>query len=165
MSSTDLRLEVGKAYRSRDGERVVITAKDDNPIRPFLDLIWCRYRPNGRFLPDEGLCRHDLVAEWVDEPAPAAQGPLARFDAAVATVNQDRGAVYGHPADNLARMGAIVDLFAHVDPPELRHAYTMLAAKLSRLAESPTHLDSLIDVAGYARVAVMVIEELGLPTK
>lgn len=87
-------------------------------------------------------------------PTPATDA----FDLALKVVNDERGSAYGHPFDNfwdLAMMQAPIQRCAD---PRLRQALYMIASKLSRLIENPEHLDSWIDVAGYARTAVMVID-------
>jgi hypothetical protein len=35
----------------------------------------------------------------------------------------------------------------------------MIADKMARLCHSPTHFDSWLDIAGYARTAVMMLDE------
>lgn len=42
--------------------------------------------------------------------------------------------------------------------PEARHALEMIADKMARLIETPDHLDSAMDLAGYARTLVMVTD-------
>lgn len=73
-------------------------------------------------------------------------------------LTDERGAVYGHPAvdfDRAARLKAVV---AEVSDPRLRHALEMICVKMARLIQSPTHLDSWDDIAGYARCGRMVVE-------
>lgn len=90
-----------------------------------------------------------------DEPA----GPLTQeFDRAIAKINQARGAVYGHPADDFARANALKAPLADCRDPLVRHALEMIAVKIARLIETPDHLDSFIDIAGYARTAVMCLD-------
>ena len=42
--------------------------------------------------------------------------------------------------------------------PRLLHAMEMIADKLTRLTNKPDHYDSWLDVAGYARTALMVLD-------
>lgn len=84
---------------------------------------------------------------------------LAAFDAAAARVTQDRGAVYGHPKDDFRRAAALKAIVAECPDPLMRHVLEMICVKISRLIHTPDHLDSLIDIMGYARTGVMVTEK------
>lgn len=90
-------------------------------------------------------------------PAPALTR-TDRFNDALRKVTEDRGAVYGHPAVDFARANAIKTVLADCSNAEVRHALEMIAVKLARLVQTPDHLDSLIDIAGYARTAAMVLD-------
>ena len=35
----------------------------------------------------------------------------------------------------------------------------MIAVKMSRLCNSPKHIDSIIDIAGYARTIAMILDK------
>ena len=74
-------------------------------------------------------------------------------------LTEQRGSVYGHPLDDFGRAARLKAVVAGIKDPELRHAAEMVCMKLARLCNSPEHLDSWDDVAGYARCARMVIEE------
>lgn len=39
----------------------------------------------------------------------------------------------------------------------------MICVKIARLIQSPDHLDSWVDIAGYARVAVMAMPQEDTP--
>lgn len=101
------------------------------------------------------------LKEFVDA---VAQGgfkeltPLQQFNAAIAKVNEDRGGVYGHPADDFAKVVAMAEGIKDCPDPLIKHVLYMLSVKMARLAKTPDHLDSWIDVAGYARCAVMILE-------
>lgn len=81
-----------------------------------------------------------------------------QFDAAMRRVTQDRGANYGHPADQFDRAQKMKDVIAECDDPLVREALEMIAVKISRLIETPDHLDSVIDIGGYARCIAMIID-------
>jgi hypothetical protein len=53
-------------------------------------------------------------------------------------------------------MRAIVDECADA---ELREILGMIVTKVVRLVQTPTHLDSWIDIAGYSRCGVMLLDE------
>lgn len=70
-----------------------------------------------------------------------------------------RSDVYGHPLDNFTQTGRLWAPILHLDEvtPE-QVALCMIAAKISRLTQTPTHRDSLVDIAGYARAYELVRE-------
>jgi hypothetical protein len=88
----------------------------------------------------------------------AMTGLTEQFDAAIQKVTQQRGEIYGHPADDFAKANAIKAAVAECRDPLVRHALEMIAVKMARLVNTPDHLDSLIDIAGYARTAVMCLD-------
>jgi len=87
----------------------------------------------------------------------------AEFDKMLAgLVNSTRMADYGHPADHFQISAAIkAEIRANFKgDPRLLHALEMLADKMARLCHSPDHFDSWLDIAGYARTAVMVLDRI-----
>lgn len=65
-------------------------------------------------------------------------------------VNGNREADYGHPAENFQRIADLwTTLFGRAFTRE-DVALAMTAVKMARLATSPTHEDSWIDICGYA---------------
>ncbi len=86
------------------------------------------------------------------------QGPLAEFDSALATITQRRGEIYGHPGDDFAMAANIKAALPGFDDERFAHIADMIATKLARLATTPTHVDSLVDIAGYARTWAMILE-------
>jgi hypothetical protein len=112
----------------------------------------------------------DLVAEWIAAAAAYTPGPRQAkaefpntdaFDSALskqANVTADRGKIYGHPYDDFGRAAAIKAAVADCPDPRIRHVLEMIAVKMARLVHSPDHLDSFIDIAGYARTGVMVLD-------
>ena len=61
----------------------------------------------------------------------------------------ERGTVYGHPIHNMERISKMVS--SYIDFPLMPHDICIIniLQKISRLQESPGHLDSLIDIAAY----------------
>ena len=84
---------------------------------------------------------------------------LAAFDKAIAKVTDERGAVYGHPRVDFGRVARLKAVVAECHDPLMRHVLEMICVKMARLIETPDHLDSLIDLAGYARTGVMVTDK------
>ena len=75
-----------------------------------------------------------------------------------AAVVANRRETYGDPAvamANIARRWSIT-LDQPVTPAQV--ALCMIDLKLARLAHDPAHLDSLVDVAGYAAVLREVVD-------
>lgn len=95
------------------------------------------------------------------------KGPLATFDEATRRVTEDRGAIYGHPADDFARVMHMGEVIEQCDDVELKHVMRMICVKLCRLVVTPWHMDSWVDIAGYARTAAMILdrrsEDVGYP--
>lgn len=99
--------------------------------------------------------------EWATAFTGAVPTPtlLERFDAAVASITQERAKDYGDPSTNFRRITALQAVVADCPDPAARAALMMICVKLSRLVQSPDHLDSWIDIAGYARTGVMCLPE------
>ena len=75
-----------------------------------------------------------------------------------ATIVANRRAVYGDPAtsmDLVARRWSIT-LGLTVTPAQV--TLCLIDLKLARLAHDPNHLDSMVDIAGYAAVLREVSE-------
>jgi translation initiation factor 2 alpha subunit (eIF-2alpha) len=81
---------------------------------------------------------------------------ITRFDQAAETITHDREKDYGHPRDSFNRIATMwsVILDAEVTPQDV--ALCMMALKISRLTHEPDHLDSAVDVVGYARCLVLL---------
>lgn len=84
---------------------------------------------------------------------------LAKFNATVAGVTDERGAVYGHPKIDFGRAAELKATVSECPDPLARHALEMICVKIARLIQTPNHLDSWVDIAGYARTGVMVTEK------
>jgi hypothetical protein len=83
---------------------------------------------------------------------------LAQFNSAVVKVTDERGSVYGHPSIDFGRTARLKAVIAECQEPLARHALEMIAVKIARLIQTPDHVDSWIDIAGYARTGVMVTD-------
>lgn len=80
------------------------------------------------------------------------------FNAAINKVTDERGSVYGHPAIDFDRAARLKAVIAECEDPLARHTLEMIAVKIARLIQTPGHLDSWVDLAGYARCGVMVTD-------
>lgn len=78
-------------------------------------------------------------------------------------VNGPRRKDYGHPRDNFSRIIGGWNWWLEARKPgPLRpddHAVMMIILKLARLAETPGHRDSNVDVVGYAGTYEMLFED------
>jgi len=74
-------------------------------------------------------------------------------------VVNERAATYGHPYDNFKDIVALKEVVAKCSHSLVRHALEMICVKIGRAIYNPTHLDTLVDIAGYAQTAIMCLEE------
>lgn len=81
-------------------------------------------------------------------------GVLKEASAAV----HDRGAVYAPPAENFRRIAERWSITLGVPIKAWQVAACMIDVKLARLANDPTHWDSLVDIAGYAECWGMIVQ-------
>jgi len=79
------------------------------------------------------------------------------FDEIITTI-QERGRVYGHPFYNHKRIAGLWS--AYLDFPITPHqaALCMALVKVSRLAETPDHYDSIKDFIAYGSVYKTVLD-------
>jgi hypothetical protein len=74
-------------------------------------------------------------------------------------INGPRAKVYGSPKQNHDRIAAIWSVILDVEVDAQQAALCMAAVKIARLIQTPDHLDSYVDLAGYAAVTgEMVLE-------
>ena len=81
-----------------------------------------------------------------------------KFDKAHETVTQDRGKIYGHPFSTSVQIAYHQIMVVKCPDPRVKHALEMICVKLVRLCQDPSsgNLDSVIDIAGYARTIAMI---------
>lgn len=79
------------------------------------------------------------------------------LSAAEGYINGPRANEYGSAKDNFARIGQMwgIILGTEAVTPEVV-ALCMVAIKISRLTNTPDHLDSWIDMAGYAALGAEI---------
>lgn len=80
---------------------------------------------------------------------------------AIELTGGDRNNTYGHPADDFAKVAEMAGpiLRSNIDP-RLRHALYMVQVKIARLLNTPDHMDSIVDGAGYFNTYAMVLERM-----
>lgn len=163
-----LKIEEGKYYRTRDGRRT-------GPMLRSPPLLYVWRVPAGGSWTEHGTYREgltgasDLVAEWIDEPAPEVEpksAPLTKRDALEKAIEAvaDRGLNYGRPEDNFQRIANLwkahlvnIDLLGADVLGDAGKGITaddvalmMAMVKIARLENQPNHQDSWVDLAGYA---------------
>lgn len=67
----------------------------------------------------------------------------------VLNVVKERGAVYGPPSEDFARTAKLWSAFLGFEVTPAQVTACMMLLKISRLAKTPDHRDSFVDVAGY----------------
>lgn len=72
----------------------------------------------------------------------------------------DRENTHGDPAINIARIGKIWTAILGIPVTPEQVCLCMAGLKLARLATNPDHHDSLVDLAGYARLMERVQEAI-----
>jgi hypothetical protein len=79
--------------------------------------------------------------------------------AQVANILRDRGANYGEVRDNMERTAARMSrtLGQKITPQKV--CLLMIDLKLARLEETPRHIDSVMDVMGYAAIMAELITD------
>ena len=85
------------------------------------------------------------------------QSNVDKFDEILRGLGE-RSATYGHPLDSFRRVAQIKQAVSACPDAALRHALEMIGVKMSRLVTTPNHFDSWVDIAGYARAAVMILD-------
>jgi hypothetical protein len=68
-------------------------------------------------------------------------------------VMQDRGAIYGHPKVNQDRIAKRLSNLLEFPVEDYQACLAMVEVKLSRIQESPNHIDSYIDACAYLALA------------
>ena len=84
--------------------------------------------------------------------------PLQIFDDMLRKVNAERGDTYGHPADNFTNIAIMTGPIEECADPVMAVALAQIVTKVARLIQTPDHLDSILDIAGYARCMAMILD-------
>jgi|TARA_R110000824_G_scaffold79241_2_gene199699 hypothetical protein len=81
-----------------------------------------------------------------------------KFNAAIKTITAKRGRDYGHPASTFDNIAVLQLVVKRCPDPRIRHALEMICVKMIRLTVRPDHLDSIIDIAGYAKTMAEILD-------
>ncbi len=80
---------------------------------------------------------------------------------ALKLTSEDRQAIYGHPADDFGKVVTMAQpIFDSNIDPRLKHSLLMCQVKIARLLNTPDHLDSVVDLAGYANTYALILERI-----
>ena len=74
-------------------------------------------------------------------------------------IMQDRGKVYGHPKINQGRISARLSNLFDFPITDVQACLAMVEVKLARIQETPSHVDSYIDILAYIAIAVSLQTE------
>jgi hypothetical protein len=74
-------------------------------------------------------------------------------------IMQDRGRIYGHPRINQGRIAERLSCLFEQKVTDSQAALAMVEVKLSRIQETPSHVDSYIDAIAYLAIAVQLQTE------
>lgn len=80
---------------------------------------------------------------------------IAEFDEAIETIAYDRTDDYGAPTESFDRIAMMWSAVIGIDITAQQVAHMMICLKVSRLQTNHDHLDSYVDIVGYARCAVL----------
>lgn len=76
-------------------------------------------------------------------------------------VNGDRQEAYGHPYSDFTRVSRLkAPIQDSWLDPKLKHALEMIQVKIARLLKTPDHMDSIVDIHGYANTYEMILEKM-----
>lgn len=81
---------------------------------------------------------------------------ISEFDRRAESVTHDRQSDYGDPRVSFDRIALMWSAITGADISAQQVAHMMICLKLGRLQTSPNHLDSYVDIVGYARCGVLV---------
>jgi hypothetical protein len=76
-----------------------------------------------------------------------------------------RGKDYGECGDNFKRIASLWSEYKGVEFSKEEVAVFFMLAKIARLAQTPGHKDSLLDIGGYAALAIEAEQEPFDPVK
>ncbi len=103
-------------------------------------------------MPHESTCICDRCMEREIAPKPSV------CQQAHALTTGDRKDVYGHPSENFGNIAKLWSTYLGREITAEQVAVCQILVKVERLRHAPGHLDSIVDVAGYANCMGMILE-------
>ena len=80
---------------------------------------------------------------------------LVSADLAVST---ERQGIYGHPAENFKNIATMWEGYKGVPFTTADVAMMMILVKVARYKNTPGHIDTLVDIAGYVKTEEMILD-------
>jgi hypothetical protein len=74
-------------------------------------------------------------------------------------IMQNRGSIYGHPKINQGRISARLSNLFDFPITDAQACLAMVEVKLSRIQETPSHIDSYVDAIAYLAIALELATE------
>ena len=71
----------------------------------------------------------------------------------------NRGTIYGHPRINQTRIAMRLQLLLETPITDYQACLAMVEVKLSRIQESPHHIDSYVDACAYLALSAELATE------
>lgn len=78
--------------------------------------------------------------------------------AADKAVSTERQGIYGHPAENFHNIATMWEGYKGVKFTTADVAMMMILVKVARYRNTPGHIDTLVDIAGYVKTEEMILE-------
>lgn len=78
--------------------------------------------------------------------------------AADKAVSTERQGIYGHPAENFQNIATMWEGYKGVKFTTADVAMMMILVKVARYKNTPGHIDTLVDIAGYVKTEEMILE-------
>jgi|DEB0MinimDraft_10_1074344.scaffolds.fasta_scaffold07474_5 hypothetical protein len=72
----------------------------------------------------------------------------------------NRGTDYGKPSENFDRIAELWGSYIGISFQAEDVGIMMMMVKISRIMETPSHVDSWVDIAGYAAITAEAIAEI-----
>lgn len=83
---------------------------------------------------------------------------MSVLDDAAAIISGERREIYGLPEEEFPRIATMWSAILGTDISAEQVCLCMIAGKLLRLATTPSHRDSQVDVCGYIRILEILCE-------